>query len=120
MWASHPLLFFSVIFPIQPARENRVQPLCGPSKSLMHCTWQGDDGYTHVKIVVSGGFTAKRISKFEACEVPVDVYGVGSSLMKGSSDPSANVVLRKAQAYVKAGRRFNPNARLQPAACSGH
>src|SRR5512133_944949 len=35
-------------------------------------------GHERVKIVVSGGFDAQRIHDFEAKEVPVDAYGVGS------------------------------------------
>jgi nicotinate phosphoribosyltransferase len=40
-------------------------------------------GFPDVKIVVSGGFTAQRICEFEAAEVSVDAYGVGSSLIRG-------------------------------------
>ena len=35
-----------------------------------------------VDIVVTGGFDEKRIREFEAQNVPVDIYGVGSSLLK--------------------------------------
>ena len=34
-----------------------------------------------MKIFVSGGFDAKKIEKFEKNNVPVDGYGVGSSLL---------------------------------------
>src|SRR6266852_5219109 len=37
------------------------------------------EGFQHVKIVVSGGFTVEKIRQFEEQEVPVDMYGVGSS-----------------------------------------
>src|SRR4051795_8476371 len=40
-------------------------------------------GHERVKIVVSGGFDAERIRSFEAGNVPVDAYGVGSSLLRG-------------------------------------
>ena len=40
-------------------------------------------GFGDVRIVVSGGFTADRIRAFEAAGVPVDAYGVGSSLIRG-------------------------------------
>ncbi len=39
-------------------------------------------GHGRVKIVVSGGFDAQRIRQFEARRVPVDSYGVGSSLLQ--------------------------------------
>src|ERR1700754_5143365 len=39
------------------------------------------NGFERVRIVVSGGFTAERIRAFEAADVSVDAYGVGSSLI---------------------------------------
>jgi nicotinate phosphoribosyltransferase len=39
-----------------------------------------------VKLVVSGGFNPEKIRRFEQLEVPVDIYGVGSSLF-GNSGP---------------------------------
>jgi Nicotinic acid phosphoribosyltransferase len=41
------------------------------------------DGFEHVRIVVSGGFTIDKIKEFEEQSVPVDAYGVGSSLIRG-------------------------------------
>src|SRR5216117_4371579 len=35
------------------------------------------EGYSHVKIVVSGGFNIEKIRDFEEQAVPVDVYGLG-------------------------------------------
>jgi nicotinate phosphoribosyltransferase len=49
-------------------------------------------GFSHVKIIVSGGFNADKIREFEARRVPVDVYAVGSSLLQGSNDFTADVV----------------------------
>lgn len=49
-------------------------------------------GFSHVKIIVSGGFTADKIREFEAKRVPVDVYAVGSSLLQGSNDFTADIV----------------------------
>ncbi len=48
-------------------------------------------GFGHVRIVVSGGFTADRIAAFEEAGVPVDAYGVGSSLIRGANDFTADV-----------------------------
>src|SRR5262249_22646105 len=42
------------------------------------------DGFERIKIVVSGGFTVEKIREFEERGVPVDSYGVGSSLIRGS------------------------------------
>jgi nicotinate phosphoribosyltransferase len=71
-----------------------------------------DHGRPDVKIVASGGFTAERIREFEAAEVPVDAYGVGSSLIRGSNDFTADVVMCDGRACAKVGRRYNPNPRL--------
>jgi nicotinate phosphoribosyltransferase len=69
-------------------------------------------GHTGVKIVVSGGFDAARIAQFEAAEVPVDAYGVGSSLIRGANDFTADVVLVDGRPRAKAGRRLTPSPRL--------
>jgi nicotinate phosphoribosyltransferase len=71
------------------------------------------DGFERVKIVVSGGFTVEKISEFEERGVPVDSYGVGSSLIRGSNDFTADVVLTDGRPSAKAGRRFRPNPRLE-------
>jgi nicotinate phosphoribosyltransferase len=75
-----------------------------------------DHGRPDVKIVVSGGFTAERIREFEADGVPVDAYGVGSSLIRGANDFTADVVLLDGEPAAKVGRQFNPNPRLSPVA----
>jgi nicotinate phosphoribosyltransferase len=69
-------------------------------------------GYKDVRIVVSGGFNADRIRAFEAAGVPVDSYGVGSSLIRGSNDFTADVVLNNGQPAAKVGREHRPNPRL--------
>ena len=71
------------------------------------------DGFERIKIVVSGGFTVEKIREFEARGVPVDSYGVGSSLIRGSNDFTADVVLTDGRPSAKAGRRFRPNERLE-------
>jgi nicotinate phosphoribosyltransferase len=71
------------------------------------------DGFEHVKIVVSGGFTAEKIERFERLDVPVDSYGVGSSLIRGDNDFTADVVLTDGRPSAKAGRRYRPNPRLE-------
>jgi nicotinate phosphoribosyltransferase len=72
-----------------------------------------DAGHERVRIVVSGGFTADRIAEFERLGVPVDSYGVGSSLLRGSNDFTADVVLVDGRPCAKVGRRHNPSARLE-------
>jgi nicotinate phosphoribosyltransferase len=69
-------------------------------------------GFSGVKIVASGGFTAERIRAFEADGVPVDAYGVGSSLIRGENDFTADVVMVDGRPCAKVGRRHLPNPRL--------
>jgi nicotinate phosphoribosyltransferase len=71
------------------------------------------DGFERVKIVASGGFTAAKIAEFEARGVPVDAYGVGSSLIRGANDFTADVVLTDGRPSAKVGRRYRPNGRLE-------
>jgi nicotinate phosphoribosyltransferase len=71
------------------------------------------DGFERVRIVASGGFTAERIRVFEEAGVPVDSYGVGSSLIRGENDFTADVVMTDGRETAKVGRRFRPNPRLE-------
>jgi nicotinate phosphoribosyltransferase len=71
------------------------------------------DGFEQVKIVVSGGFTIEKIRDFEANGVPVDAYGVGSSLIRGSNDFTADIVLTDGRPSAKVGRRYKPNPGLE-------
>jgi nicotinate phosphoribosyltransferase len=70
------------------------------------------EGYEHVRIVVSGGFNPAKITAFEAAGAPVDAYGVGSSLLRGSNDFTADVVRVDGRPVAKVGRSENPNPRL--------
>jgi nicotinate phosphoribosyltransferase len=72
-----------------------------------------ENGFERVKIVVSGGFTVERIREFEAKNVPVDSYGVGSSLIRGDNDFTADVVLTDGHPSAKVGREYRPNPRLE-------
>jgi nicotinate phosphoribosyltransferase len=70
-------------------------------------------GFGHVRIVASGGFTVDKIRLFEERGVPVDAYGVGSSLIRGANDFTADVVLTDGQPSGKFGRRLRENPRLE-------
>ena len=70
-------------------------------------------GHERVKIVASGGFDSERIRSFERQGVPVDSYGVGSSLLRGSNDYTADVVLVDGRPCAKVGRSYRPNERLE-------
>jgi nicotinate phosphoribosyltransferase len=71
------------------------------------------EGFDDVRIVVSGGFTPDKIAEFESDGVPVDSYGVGSSLIRGSNDFTADIVRTDGEPSAKVGRRYRPNPRLE-------
>jgi nicotinate phosphoribosyltransferase len=74
-----------------------------------------------VHIVVSGGFRPDRIAAFEQLGVPVDIYGVGSSLFDNHertvTDFTADVVRVRVGSdwldLAKVGRRANDNPDLE-------
>jgi nicotinate phosphoribosyltransferase len=72
------------------------------------------EGFTEVRIVVSGGFDVERITAFEEQGVPVDAYGVGSALIRGENDFTADVVTVDGRPAAKVGRRSRSNPRLEP------
>lgn len=81
-------------------------------------TWCKD-----VKIVVTGGFGPEKIRRFEQLEVPVDIYGVGSSLFSNSdadgtnNDFTADIVRAQIEGrwynMAKVGRQPNDNPALE-------
>jgi nicotinate phosphoribosyltransferase len=71
------------------------------------------DGFEQVRIVVSGGFTVERIRDFESRGVPVDSYGVGSALIRGENDFTADIVMTDGRPSAKAGRDYRTNPRLE-------
>jgi nicotinate phosphoribosyltransferase len=87
----------------------------GVAPELVHAVRNALDGegFERVKIVVSGGFNAERIASFEAAGVPADAYGVGSSLLRGNTDFTADVVRVDGRPCAKVGRRQRPNERLE-------
>jgi nicotinate phosphoribosyltransferase len=88
----------------------------GVAAELVHLVRSELDshGFEDVRIVVSGGFTAERIRAFEDAGVPVDSYGVGSSLIRGANDFTADVVSVDGRPGAKVGRELRPNPRLEP------
>ncbi len=76
------------------------------------------DSFRSIKIVATGGFTPERIKLFESLKVPVDIYGVGSYLMRGeSNDFTADIVRVKINGtwheMAKVGRRAIDNPDLE-------
>jgi nicotinate phosphoribosyltransferase len=70
-------------------------------------------GYERLRIVASGGFTAAKIHFFEEHGVPVDAYGVGSSLIRGSNDFTGDIVLTDGKPSAKVGRHYRESSRLE-------
>ncbi|MEQ8331481.1 MAG: hypothetical protein RH859_13565 [Longimicrobiales bacterium] len=87
----------------------------GVNPRLVHAVREALDaeGFGHVKIVASGGFTVEKIARFEAAGVPVDAYGVGSALVRGSYDYTADVVRVGGREVAKRGRWYRDNPRLE-------
>ena len=75
----------------------------------------GEAGFEHVRIIASGGFTEQKIRQFEEQGVPVDAYGVGSSLLHGHGefDFTADVVQVNGTPCGKVGRPLIPNELLE-------
>jgi len=72
----------------------------------------GRQFFSDIKIVVSGGFTPEKISKFERLDLPVYAYGVGSSMFDGKFDFTADIVQRSLGMWIncaKKGRKYNFN-----------
>ena len=72
-----------------------------------------DAGHGAVRIVCSGGFDAGKIIAFERAGAQVDAYGVGSSLLRGANDFTADIVRVEGRPTAKAGRCEHPNPVLE-------
>ena len=116
--------------------DNGVNPrLCWMVRQALDSAWESWDlpsgwqeqakKYCHeVKIVVSGGFSPKKIKRFEELNVPVDIYGVGSSLVSNddvlgtNTDFTADVVRVRINGdwttMAKIGRAPADNPDLEP------
>src|SRR4051812_34789663 len=70
------------------------------------------EGYGHVRIVVSGGFNPAKITAFEAAGAPVDAYGGGSSLLRGSNDFNADGGRVDGRGVGDGGGKEEPKSRL--------
>jgi nicotinate phosphoribosyltransferase len=66
------------------------------------------EGFSHVKIIVSGGFNPDKIASFEEKKAPVDIYAVGSFLLTGMYDFTADIVMVDGERESKTGREYRP------------
>ena len=87
----------------------------GVNPQLVHNVRDALDaaGHPAVNIVVSGGFTVEKIKAFEALGVPVNAYGVGSSLFDGRFDFTADVVRLDGRPCAKVGRGYRESPDLE-------
>lgn len=100
------------------------------SDSYRTWSWLDEDGLVlakewcaNIKIVATGGFNKERIADFEQLGVPVDIYGVGSSLLSNcskcgtNSDYTADIVQVKVNGQwyplAKEGRKPADNPELR-------
>lgn len=73
-----------------------------------------ENGFTWVKITVSSGFTAEKIAEWVKEGVPVDMYGVGSSLVMNTTVGfTGDLVELDGKPEAKEGRREIPSSRLK-------
>ena len=79
------------------------------------------EGFGYVGIMVSGGFTPKKIRRFAALDLPIAAYGVGSSILGHGCeedgvvtdfDFTADVVEVNGRPQAKVGRGVWENPRL--------
>jgi len=90
----------------------------GVNAQLVHNVRNALDaaGFSAVKIVVSGGFDADRIRKFEDAAVPADAYAVGSAFFKGqgSFDYTADIVMLDTGSGMRECHKFGRPERGNP------
>ncbi|MCS6776395.1 MAG: hypothetical protein RMJ43_05850, partial [Chloroherpetonaceae bacterium] len=71
----------------------------------------------NVRIIVTGGFHPERIRAFEAMGVPVDIYGVGSSLFSNCAAHGTNNDFTADVVRVKIAGTWYPMAKFGRQAC---
>ena len=89
---------------------NGVNPLL--IKALRHAL--NENGFHHVKIIVSSGFNPEKIKRFEAEKTPVDLYGVGLYLVNLRTNFTGDLVMLNGANQAKFGRKKLDSSRLSP------
>jgi len=116
-----------------PADKGVSPALVRTLRAALDSAWErwGESGNTadearaycqRVQIVVTGGFNRDRIERFEREGVPVDVYGVGSSLLLNDKTTGTDFTMDIVRAKLvgqwvdvaKVGRRAGENPDLRP------
>lgn len=72
------------------------------------------EGFNYVNIVVSSGFTKEKIKEWKEANVPVDMYGVGTSLVNNMTVGfTGDLVVLDGKDEAKEGRNNYPSSRLK-------
>ncbi len=71
------------------------------------------EGYKKIKIIVSSGFDAKKISYFEKNNVPVDIYGVGQAFSQNKIFFTGDCVELNDKSQSKFGRNIYNNNKMR-------
>lgn len=73
-----------------------------------------DEGFNHVKIIVSSSFDDTKIKEWVKEKVPVDTYGVGSFFVNNTTVGfTGDLVMLDGKKQAKEGRENIPNNRLK-------
>lgn len=72
--------------------------------------------FSAIKIIVTGGFNAKKIAAFVKNDIPVDIFGVGSSLLKNDDETNADFTMDVVR--IKKDGEWIDVAKVGRAACS--
>lgn len=70
------------------------------------------NGGQHVKIIISSGLSPEKIKEFEFAHAPVDVYGVGGSILKINVGFTADAVRLNGKNLAKKGREYKEQNNL--------
>ena len=86
----------------------------GVCKELIFALRQAldNEGFNYVKIIVSSGFDIDKIKDFEKHNTPVDIYGVGTSLLNINIGFTGDLVSLNGVPQAKEGRKEHFSDRL--------
>ena len=72
-----------------------------------------DNGFNHVKIIVSSSFSKEKIALWKELNVPVDMFGVGTAFVNNTTCGfTGDLVILDGQDEAKEGRKEIPSDRL--------
>lgn len=96
--------------------KKKMGPINGVSAPLIVALRKALDqeGFNHVKIICSSSFDASKIRQWNKDKIPVDMYGVGTSLINNMTCGfTGDLVILDGKPEAKVGRLDIANPRLQ-------